>query len=114
MLVLLATAAVVASAALATLVAREEATAAIAPAAVVLAVTLVLAAAMLAERRSLRRDAARYRIARKGTPRVALETPSNGLSPEWIGEPAESAPQDVRGQGDLLEELLEWPQRRGA
>src|SRR5262245_32296354 len=63
MLVLLASAAAVAGAALATLVAGQEAVAAIVAAAVMLAVTLVLVVAMLAERRALRRDAARDRVA---------------------------------------------------
>jgi hypothetical protein len=114
MLVLIVSAALVAGLALATLIARREATAAIAAAAVVLAMSLVIVVAMLAERRSLRRDVAFDDVARRRTPSAALETPSNGKSAEWLGEPAESPQQDVRGQADLLEELLEWPQGRGA
>ena len=113
MLVLLGSAAAVAGVALAMLIARQEATPAIAAAAVVLAVTLVIAAAMFAERRSLRRDAARGR-SRPARP-VATPTVAATEGPaDWIGEPATGEPNDVRDQADLLQDLLHWPERRGA
>ena len=113
MLVLLVSAAVVAGAALAALVAGNEASAAIAAAAVMLAVTLVLAVAMLAERRSLARDAARDRATRKAPVAPVTVVPGNGTA-DWMDEAPTGEPPDVRPQADLLEELLHWPQRRGA
>lgn len=114
MLMLVALAAAAAGAALATLVARREASAAITAAAALLAVTLVLAVAIVAERRSLRR------VARRGerAPVLATAVPppaTAGNGSDWIEEPAAATvATSVRGQADLLEELLHWPPRRGA
>jgi hypothetical protein len=108
MLVMVVVAAGVVGATLGILVVGHEPSAAIAAAAVLFAVTLVMAVVLLAERRRLRRDAT-------SPPVLAVVQPSRpaatGNGSDLIVEAprADAATKNVRGQADLLEEILHWP-----
>ena len=109
MLMMVVVAAGVAGATLGLLVARREPTVAIAAAGVLVGVALVICFTIVVERRRLRRESEVAPTLSIVHAPVAV-TNGNGNGSDWISEPTSGDPagHGVRGQAELLEEILHW------